>query len=593
MTPALHVAVANKGIGLFATVNYEQIKDILSPDSGIPGLPVSDCFQPASNPGGALRHHLDAGALPAGFEASIDTKSSAPTGSADILPAPNPGSTGFQPAPKAQEAAWLNNLLSQSSVSGISCLIPWKAIEPSEDNYNWSVIDNLIDYCKKHNKFLMLRISTSELDNQPSAGTEKKILSDTPAWVFDDGAKSFTYTGVDQQAHRLPIFWDEIYIAKWSNFVKQLGARCDKNPTIHSIGITGGGILAGNSILLLPAASKEQQLSYQHQLVEKYGMNSRQLVLHCKYVADLFLKAFPTARLNFAIDPPTPDTSGEEILDDVCNYLVFRYGERVYLTRQNVVNSKHGFDQYRLILKYRPDTLTGYQISTPPPPTNRRGTLRAPEMPAGSPRSQEVSASSADPMDSESRRGALHAPALPEIVQCALDDGVSFAEVPAELILSRDAAIEKSVKNLADHVGYQLVAKEITLSASIKSGESLPASFSFLNLGAATPMKPLRELDKDKASSYKIELTLTDKNSNTVLVSLHTPTPPTNLWNAGKPIAWQKDLKMPQLAPGRYSVSVSLIDTDTKEKLNFLNALTTEPPQATADLDLGKIDITP
>jgi hypothetical protein len=481
--------VANKEIGLFATVDYERIRSTLEGTD-----PISD--------------------------------------------------------KKAEAEEWLNKVLSQSSISGIACLIPWKYLQPSEESPNWKIIDNLLNYCQQHNKLLILRISTAGLDNETSSAVNEQIFSDTPSWVFDGGAQSFTYTTKDQQQERLPIFWDEIYLAKWSNFVKQLGTLYDKNANIHSIGITGGGMLGSTNLLPPVASAKDKHSAFEQVLKNKYGMNARQLLVHWKYVADLFVKAFPTTRLNFDIDPPTPDSAGQESLDEIANYLVFRYGERVYLTRQNVNSAKHDFDQYRLILKYRADTLTGYQVSR----------LVKPDQ-------------------------------IVAIAKCALDDGVSFAEIPVDLVLSDNDLVKKGLNYLEDHIGYQLVAKEVTLPSSLKSGEPLKATFSFLNLGSATPIKPLRNLERDKASSYKIQLTLKDQNDSPVFISLHTPSPPTNLWNTNKPIEWEKDLKMAKLKPGNYSVLLSLIDVDSKHKLSILNSLNPDKVEPASDIALTNVQI--
>ena len=56
-------------------------------------------------------------------------------------------------------------------------------------------------------------------------------------------------------------------------------------------------------------------------VAEKYGIKVEQ----------------PESLKNYSL-PPTPYSLN----------LVYRYGQRIYLTRQNVSNAKHGFDQYRV-----------------------------------------------------------------------------------------------------------------------------------------------------------------------------------------------------------------------------------------------------
>lgn len=229
---AVDQPVANREIGLFATVDYERIKDTLW---------LAD----------------------------------------------------FVSEKMMREDAWLTKLLDDSSLAGISCLIPWKDLETAEGDYNWPIIDKLLDYCHQHDKLLILRISTGGLDNAHSIWFDEKILSDTPAWVFSAGAKSLTYKEEDQESHRMPILWDAIYLAKWSNFVQKLGSLYDKNLNLHSVGITGGGTLGGTNILPPFASSKEKRTSVEQELKSKYGMSDRQLISNWKYVADLFSNPFP------------------------------------------------------------------------------------------------------------------------------------------------------------------------------------------------------------------------------------------------------------------------------------------------------------
>ncbi len=246
------------------------------------------------------------------------------------------------------------------------------------------------------------------------------------------------------------------------NFIQDLGARYDKNATIHSIGITGGGTL-GSTQIVPDFANKADYSALEETLKTKFEMSNRQLVGHWKYVADLFPKAFPNARLNFDIDPPTPNRAGQDSLDEISDYLVYRYGQRIYLTRQNIVDAKHGFDQYRVLLKFRPDTLSGLQVHN-----------------------------KIDPEE------------LDKLAKFALDDGVSFAEIPAQFFFSKDSLITAWLEKLRSHLGFQLISEKVQVPADLKVGQPLKAAFTFENVGSAAPMKPARYLDKDRSSSFKI-----------------------------------------------------------------------------------------
>ncbi len=469
------------------------------------------------------------------------------------------------PTEKIGQSQAITEVLSKPNVSGISVVIPWKVLEPKEDEFNWQPIESLLELLKPSGKSLIVRVSTCGLDTVPEGWqtpkaedgdkADKKVAldSDTPAWVFAGDVKTMEYTGKDGKQHLMPIFWDTNYLAKWSNFITEMGEKYDKNPNIHSIGITGGGVGGGTAVVPDVTGEKGNYDKLEKALTKDHGMTQRKLVEHWKYVADIFPKAFPTARLNFDVDAPTPNRAGQDSLDEISDYLIYRYGQRVYITRQNISDGKHGFDQYRVIIKFHPDTFTGYQLT--------------------------------DKVDAAD---------LEKIAKNAPVDGISYIELPMSTLeaASKDEVLAKSLEELRSKLGYQLVSQKISFDEKLKQGDKLKASFEFLNLGAAPPLRPFREFDKDVAGSYKVQMEFRDESGKPIGQSLHTPQPPTNQWQAGKPISWSEELKMPPLKPGKYSVFVSVVDVDTKRKLQILNASNTQgKPTAEFAISAGDLRI--
>lgn len=438
----------------------------------------------------------------------------------------------------------LKALAADPRISGLSVMLGWRQLEPEQGKLDWQAVDKLLDLVREQGKTLILRVSTCG-----SKGDDARC--DTPAWVFEEGAKSITYKDADGKERLMPIYWDSVYLAKWSNFVRALGERYDNNSSIQSVGITGGGVGAGTALIPVPSKDKVQFDAIVQTLKNDFGSSQHQLVQEWKYVADLFPAAFKVARLNFDIDPPMPDRSGEATLDEISDYLIYRYGERVYLTRENIESAKHGFDQYRILTKFRPDTLSGYQIA------------------------QSFPASELD-----------------KLVKNCLDDGVSFVEVPTVLLESKDPVVLNALEKLRSRLGYQLVSQKVSLPDGIKSGAALKAGFTFINLGDTVPMRPSRQLDKDIVASYKIQLELRDANGKPVVISFATPSVPTNKWIPGQPISWEQDLKMPKLRPGQYSVWLSLVDVDAKRKLQILDASQgAQSNKPGAEISVGKVQI--
>ena len=433
--------------------------------------------------------------------------------------------------------------LKDSKINGISVLLPWGKLEPTEEQYDWKALDDLLSLCKQENKYLILRVSTCGL----AAGD---VASDTPDWVYTAGVKYIEYKDKDGKLRKMPIFWDTQYLAKWANFIKALGERYDKNQSLHSVGITGGGMLGSTLVVPDVLKDKENYTKLQEELTQKHGMSQRQLVTHWKYVADLFPKAFPSARLNFDVDPPTPNRAGQDTLDEISDYLVFRYGQRIFLTRQNVHDSKHGFDEYRIILKFKNDTFTGYQLSP----------------------------------DFDQEDWA-------KMAKNALDDGVSFVEIPKKFLKADDKQSTEALTNLQDHLGYQLVLKSADFNRNLKSGDPLKASLSFLNAGSSTPKAASRQLDKDVSASYQVGFEIKDSNGKPLVISVLTPPVPTNQWVSGKPVAWEETYKLSSLKPGEYNINLCVIDKQTKRRLQILNGTKDGADSPEAEISLGKFSI--
>jgi hypothetical protein len=159
-------------------------------------------------------------------------------------------------------------------------------------------------------------------------------------------------------------------------------------------------------------------------------------------------------------------------------------------------------------------------------------------------------------------------------------------------LISNDESVVTALADLRKHIGYQLVSQRVQIPADVKAGDILKISFAFTNLGNASAMNPVRELDKDLAGSYKVELELRDASGKPVAILLHTPGVPTNKWTSGKPITWEGELKTPaKLQPGEYTVFLSIIAPDTKRKLQILNALSSEDPTAETAINVGKLKV--
>lgn len=181
---------------------------------------------------------------------------------------------------------------------------------------------------------------------------------------------------------------------------------------------------------------------------------------------------------------------------------------------------------------------------------------------------------------------------LEKISKTALDDGVSFIELPQEILESSDATVKASLDKLASHMGYQIISQKVSIPSELAQGEQMKAEFTFMNVGDATPKRPVRELDKDVPTSYKVMIELKDDSGKSVARILHTPEKKTENWKTGEAVTWQQSLKMPQLPAGEYAASLSIYDPNNDKRINVLDGRSADKTSSVAEVNLGKLKIT-
>ena len=153
--------------------------------------------------------------------------------------------------------------------------LSWAYLEPHEGQYNWSLVDDVIDKWTAHGLKIAFRISCRE------TGTDRiEQQYATPKWVIDAGAKGAHWRRAQQvgpEGPWEPVYDDPVYLEKLENFLKAFGNRYDGKPwlryvDIGSIGDWGEGHTS-------------------HGSQTKYGYDQR------KRHVDLYRKAFQKTQL--------------------------------------------------------------------------------------------------------------------------------------------------------------------------------------------------------------------------------------------------------------------------------------------------------
>ena len=392
--------------------------------------------------------------------------------------------------------------------------LAWAYLEPKEGQFDWAVIDRLIDKWTAPGLGIAFRISCKETSTDR---IEQQFA--TPRWVMEAGAQGGYYrmgkaTGPDDPWE--VDYGDPIFLAKLDKFLAAFAARYDGKPwlryvDIGSIGDWGEGhCWAGSRKDLSFAVRKEH--------------------------VDLHLKHFKRAQL--------------VISDDYVNH-VNNPAESARLHQYILTNG----------ISYRDDSIMvdGYFSGS-----SDRFTVRSPEFFADAYRltptvlelehygkvktlgNWETRPDSAAFKFGKGKTG-------PDFFRGALE--LLHATYIAYHGDAREWLTDNPelTKELLNRCGYWLFPKSIELPPTLVAGESAPLTLIMENRGVAPPYAP-----------YELRVKLSGAGTNLVQVLAKD----CKSWLPGVPVSSQHQLPLPSdLKPGDYDLAIGLFDvTGAKER---------------------------
>jgi hypothetical protein len=173
---------------------------------------------------------------------------------------------------------WSNPL-----VRGVRVRTVWRNVQPEENRFDWSYLDEAVALAARHGKSLGLSVAAGMF---------------TPDWVYRDGAErfDFTLTGPWRPTEHktMPEPWDEQFLKEWGGTVRAMGRRYDGNANVGYV-IMGG---LGFSIESFYVKTPEDIAKLQ-----SMGGAARWLE-GAKRIVDLYAEAFPTTPFFYALAPP-------------------------------------------------------------------------------------------------------------------------------------------------------------------------------------------------------------------------------------------------------------------------------------------------
>jgi len=225
-------------------------------------------------------------------------------------------------------------------VGGVRVRTVWSTLEPQENSFDWSYLDEAVALAVRHGKYIGFSVAAGIF---------------TPDWVYRSGAQRFDFTlrgqWIPTRAMTMPEPWDDKFLDKWGAAVRAMGQRYDKNPNVAYVVIGGLGYSIESFFVKTPEdIAKLQSLGGAARWLEG-----------AKRVLDIYAEAFPTTPFFYALASPIKNdyTPARELVE----YGVAKYPKRFGIMYAGL-NAAAELSHYpnRAVQMYSGKTPTGFQM---------------------------------------------------------------------------------------------------------------------------------------------------------------------------------------------------------------------------------------
>lgn len=417
--------------------------------------------------------------------------------------------------------------------------LAWSYLEPKEGQFDWAVIDRIIDQWTAHGLGIAFRVSCKETSTDR---IEQQFA--TPRWVMEAGAKGGHYSmgkATGPEGPWEPVYDDPVFLAKLDRFLAAFAARYDAKPWLRYLDIGSIGDWGeGHSW----AGSRQE-----------CGFAAR------KAHVDLHLKHFKHAPL---------------VVSDDFVYALGDPAERQALHQYVLTNG----------ISYRDDSIlvNGYLQGV-----SESFTVRSPQFFADAyPRTPTVF--ELEHYGAVKRLGNWDA--RPDSLVAKFGQGKkgpdyfrgALALLHASYIGYHGDARQWLTDNpdltreLLNRCGYWLFPKSIELSETLVAGTTVPLTLTVENRGVAPPYAP-----------YELRVKLSAGGTTLVRVLAKS----VKSWLPGQPVVSSYDLALPaDLAPAPYTVALGLFEVSAGQDRPVEFALKTDARDPEGYYRLAQVSVT-
>lgn len=249
------------------------------------------------------------------------------------------GRHAFAFANEDRSAEAIERLLANPSVDGIVLGGSWDQVEPRDDGFDWSRIDEGIDLAAKHGKRATIHLFGVAFGRPPS-------------WLEKKGAQFYSYEDFRRRPHREPVPWDRVFLDEWTEMITALARHLAERKSLDTLFAIS---------LTVPAPEMSLIAVRDGNLAEGIAYDRKAYLDAWKRVVEAYEAAFPrTAKLLCApVGEITMRDRDARFFREVMNYALEKGGDTFWMfaTDLNAEGSRRTSDY----LDYGKKTTIGYQ----------------------------------------------------------------------------------------------------------------------------------------------------------------------------------------------------------------------------------------
>ena len=176
-------------------------------------------------------------------------------------------------------------------IDGISWVLRWADVEPSQGRYNWTTLDSDLNVCSTQHRLCMVRIIAGR---------------SSPSWYSPKVTFTYTNAAKNKVTASMPITWSTDFVTAWTRFIAAYGARYANDPRIDVVQMAGAGVLGEMS---LPNWSGWDSAAPPPDGAGSDPYSSAQMVSAWNTIIDAYRAAFPSKLTALDIGNPRGDSS--------------------------------------------------------------------------------------------------------------------------------------------------------------------------------------------------------------------------------------------------------------------------------------------